>query len=278
MRSSGKLIAVAIAVVAALAVACSGGISQTEYDSVKTQLAQEQQKVTTLQQQASSKVAEASQLQQQVAARDGDVKKVEAQLAAKQKEIEDLNKSAGALAGVKPLIYTKVQPTPTPRATPTPPPAGYVPPTPVPPDDVTVNSKFPFTFYIEHLTGHQTTDIVQFPSCVPNSQFKRGAHLVWRFEVFDTSTSKRVTSLDNPDIKVILPDGKEIKARYARRAGTGPWTWVAAWTIPTDYPLGALDYQIVVKSTDGRTGTFDQDTVAVVNKERGVDSRVQILD
>lgn len=278
MSSRGKLIAVAIAIVAALAVACSGGISQTEYDSVKAQLTQEQQKVTTLQQQASSKVAEASQLQQQVTAKDADVKKVEAQLAAKQKEIEDLNKSAGALAGVKPLVYTKVQPTPTPRATPTPPPAGYVPPTPVPPDDVTVNTTFPFTFYIETLTGHQVSELAQYPSCVPNTQFRRGTHLVWRFEVFDTSTSKRITSLDNPDIKVLLPDGKQVTGRFSKRGGSGPWTWAAGWDVPRDYPLGALDYQIVVKTKDGRTGTFDQDNVAIVNKTSGTDSRVQILD
>jgi hypothetical protein len=128
------------------------------------------------------------------------------------------------------------------------------------------------------VTGHQTTNVIQFPGCVPNSQFKRGAHLVWRFEVFDTSTAKRVTSVDQPTIKVVLPHGEAITARFARRGGTGPWTWVAAWDIPFDYPLGALDYQIVVNAKDGRTGTFDQDKVAIVNTTSGTDSRVRILE
>ena len=278
MKSTRWLVPLALGVAAALAVACSGGVSQADHDALKTQVAQEQAKVSTLQQQASAKVAEAAQLQQQVAAKEGDVKKAEAQLAAKQKEIEDLNKSMGALQGVTPLVYTKVQPTPTPRPTPTPPPAGYVPPTAVPPDDATVNTIFPFTFYVETLTGHQVSELVQYPSCVPNTQFKRGTHLVWRFEVFDTSTGKRVTNLDSPTMKVVLPDGKEVTARFSKRGGSGPWTWAAGWDVPKDYPLGAFDYQIVVKTKDGRTATFDQDAVALVNKTIGIDSRVQILD
>jgi hypothetical protein len=152
-----------------------------------------------------------------------------------------------------------------------------VPPTPVPPDEVTVNTVFPFTFYVETLTGHQVTDVVQYPSCVPNTQFRRGAHLVWRFEVFDTKTGKRVTSLDNPDIKVVMPNGKEVTARFSKRGGVGPWMWAAGFTVPKDFPLGYFDYQIVVKSQDGRSATFDQDTVAIVTTT-GIDSRVQILD
>lgn len=252
-----------IAAALPIALACSGGVSQVEHDSLKTQVAQEQQKVLTLQQQASSKVVEVAQLQQQVATREAESKSAREQL--------------GTLEGVKPLVYTKVQATPTPRPTPTPPPAGYVPPTAVPPDAATVNAVFPFTFYVETLTGHQVTDLVQYPSCVPNTQFRRGTHLVWRFEVFDSATGKRVTSLDNPDMKVVLPDGKQITARFSRRGGTGPWTWAAAFDVPRDYPLGTLDYQIVVKA-NGRSGTFDQDDVAIVNKDRGIDSRVQILD
>jgi cell division protein FtsB len=278
MRSKRWLGIAVFAAMAGALVACSGGISQAEYDSVKEQLTSEQQKSASLQQQISAKIAEATQLEQQIAAKEGDVEAAEEELASMRLDIEDLNASMGELAGVTPLIYSKIEATPAPRPAPTPPPAGYVPPTPVPPDSVTVDSVFPFTFYIEHLTGHQTTEVKQYPACVPNSQFQRGAHLVWRFEVFDTSNGKRLTSLDEPEINVVLPDGHEIAARFARRAGTGPWTWVAAWTIPVDYPLGALDYQILVDAKDGRSGFFDQDTVAVVNEERGTDSRIQVVE
>jgi hypothetical protein len=155
------------------------------------------------------------------------------------------------------------------------------PPAPVPPPEL-VNQVVPFTFYVEHLTGHQVTTVAQFPGCVPNSQFRRGTHLVWRFEVFDTSTGKRVTGLDkDATIKVVLPNGEEKLARYSKRGGTGPWMWAAAWDIPFDYPLGTFDYQIVA-TKGGRTGTFDQDNVALVRAATataaGIDSRVQIVE
>lgn len=240
--------------------ACSSGVSQKDYDAVKQQLA-------TAQQQAQSAQAGGQQ-----------VTALQQQLAAKDKEIADLKKGQGTTQGKTPLIWTEAKPLPPLAPTATPRPPGFVAPTPVPPPASLVNEVLPFTFYIEHLTGHQTSEVVQFPSCVPNSQFRRGAHLVWRFEVFDTSTGKRLTSLDTPTVKVVLPNGQEIAARFAQRGGTGPWTWVAAWDVPSTYPLGTLDYQIVVKSKDGRTGTFDQDPVALVLKDRGIDSRIQIVE
>ncbi|MBI3953718.1 MAG: hypothetical protein HY330_04320, partial [Chloroflexi bacterium] len=94
----------------------------------------------------------------------------------------------------------------------------------------------------------------------------------------DTSTGKRVTGLDKDAVvKVVLPHGEEKIAGYSKRGGTGPWMWVAAWEVPKTYPLGTFDYQIVV-TKGGRTGTFDQDKVALVNKDRGIDSRVQIVE
>jgi len=241
-----------LAIALALVTACTG-VSQADYDAVKQQLAAKQQEVASLQ-----------QLRQQ--------------LAAKEQEIADLKKSTGKLEGVTPLVYTKVGPTLTPRPAPTPRPPGFVAPTPVPPDAATVNAVFPFTFYVETLTGHQVSEKVLYPPCVLNAQFRRGTHLVWRFEVFDTSTAKRLTSLDAPSVKLVLAHGEELTARFARKAGIGPWTWVAAWDVPADYPLGALGYQIVVKAKDGRTGTFDPNTVALVSQERGIDQRLQIVE
>ena len=285
MTRHGKLWTAAfvavLAVAALAAAACSSGVSQSDYDKVGQQLTQEQQKTTNLQQQLSQKVQDASQTQQLVQAKDQDLARLKDQVATKEKEVADLNKAAGAMQGVTPLIYTKVGPTPTPRPTPTPPPPGYVPPTPVPPDPATINKVHPFTFYVETVTGHQVTELIQNPACVPNSQFQRGTHLVWRFEVFDTSTGRQVTSLDtDAAIKVVLPNGETKTARYSKRGGVGPWMWAAAWDVPLDYPLGTLDYQIVA-TKGGRTGTFDQDEWALVVPKSatsaGEDSRLQIV-
>lgn len=256
MPKTGRVRMVALigvlSIALALLTACSG-VSQADYDAVKQQL------------QAAQAAGQRTPALQQ-------------QLAAKEKEMEDLKKSAGKLEGVTPLVYTKVGPTPTAAPAPTPRPPGFVAPTPVPPDAATVNAVFPFTFFVETLTGHQVSEKIQYPSCVLNAQFRRGTHLVWRFEVFDTSTAKRLTSLDTPSVKLVLAHGQELTARFARKGGTGPWTWVAAWDVPANYPFGALGYQIVVKSKDGRTGTFDPNTVALVNKDRGIDQRVQIVE
>ncbi len=259
-------IAVVLGIALALVSACGGGVAQEDYDAVQQQLSAKEQEVTSLQE----------QLQAAEAAGQG--------TAALQQQLDAKEAELAALRVKNPLIWTEVRPTPTPRPPATPVPPGYVAPTPVPPDAAWVNEVLPFTFYVEHLTGHQTSQIAQFPSCVPNSQFSRGAHIVWRFEVVDTFTGKRVTSLDSPSptIKVVLPNGEEKASRYSKRGGIGPWMWSAAWDVPADYPLGTLDYQIVV-TKGGRTGTFDQDTLALVRPPATPggpavsDSRLQIV-
>ena len=136
-----------------------------------------------------------------------------------------------------------------------------------------------FAFYVETLA---TTTVSRFGfassvACTPNSVFKRGMKVVWRFEVFDASTGKRVTDMDGATARVRLPHGEEVTARFSQRAGgrvpDAPWMWSAAWDIPLDYALGGLDYTITVTTRDGRTGTFK--TPALVSPE--TDSRVKII-
>ncbi|MBI2165053.1 MAG: hypothetical protein HYU29_01455 [Chloroflexi bacterium] len=253
--------------------ACGGGVSQEEYNKAKEQLASEQQKATVLQQQLSSKIQESSTLQQQVAAKD--------------KEVADLKAKPAAATGVRTLIGAQQIPTPTPRPTATPLPPGVPTPTAAPavrvPPEI-ANEVLPFVFYVETLA---TTSVgidgwSSTVACVPNTVFKRGMKLVWRFEVFDTSVGKRVTDLEGATVKIRLSHGEDVTARYSRRGGVGPWTWAAGWNIPLDYPLGAFAYKISVTTKDGRTGTFDPDKVALVRAATataaGIDSRVQIID
>lgn len=248
-----------IGMAVALLSGCSSGVSQDEYDTVKQQVSSKDQEISNLR----------TQLEAAQAAGQGTAA-LQEQLAAKEAELV-------LLQSIKPYVWTQTWPTPEPRAPATAVPPGYVAPTPVPPDAATVNEVFPFTFAVETLTGHQISEIAQFPSCVLTSSFRRGTHLVWRFEVFDTATAKRVTSLDTPSIKLVLPNGEEKAARFARKAGTGPWTWVTAWDVPADYPLGAVEYTIVV-TKDGRTGTYDPNKAALVNMDRGIDQRLSIVD
>lgn len=259
--------------------ACAGGVPQSEYDAAKQQLVAQEQKATTLQQQLSAQAGEVTNLQQQLSAKTEELTTFQQQVAAKEEEVAALQEKLGTMGDVTVLIGAKPMPTPTPRPTPTPLPAGVEPP-PRPSSPAEYDEPVPFFFYVETLATGSVSKfgIASFPSCVPNSIFKRGSKLVWRFEVLDTSTGKRLTDKSEAEVKVVLPHGDELTARFSQRAGGrvpgAPWMWAAAWDIPPDYPLGALDYTIVVTTKDGRTGTFKQP--ALVSET--TDSRVQIIN
>lgn len=278
--------ALALALALALAVGC-GGVSQEEYDDLQSQLSSEQQKGTDLQQQLSAQLAAASQLEQQIAAREGDVSDLEEELAAMEQEIADLQAQVeagtGLPAGSSILLAAKPVPPPPPRDTPTPVPEGYVPP---PPPTPPASYFAPIQLYIHADTvtsgaGESPYNYdaagIDAPLCVPTGVFRRGMHLVWRYEIIDATTGRRLTSEDVETAVVTLPTGEEIKGRYGRHGRTedSPWFWTSAWDVPLDYPLGVLDWSIDVTSNDGKTGSFEMWSVSF--PDRGIESRTQII-
>ena len=97
--------------------------------------------------------------------------------------------------------------------------------------------------------------------CTQSSAFKRGMRIVWRFTVTDTSTGMRLSHEDVASAQVKLPTGQTIDAGFEP---AGPpdvpdsWFWHAAFDVPLDYPLGTVNFQVVVQTKDGKTGTFQQ--------------------
>lgn len=139
----------------------------------------------------------------------------------------------------------------------------------------------PFFFYVETLTstGPSRYGVLPTVPCVQSGVFKRGMRLVFRAEILDTSTGKRVTDRDGATVKVRLQHGQELTARWAIRGSAAAlpdsaWMWDVAWDIPPDYPVGSLDYTIVVGAKDGRTATF----IPPIQKTATVDSRLRIVD
>jgi outer membrane murein-binding lipoprotein Lpp len=252
---------------------CAGGVPQSEVDTLKTQVASQEQKSAAFQKELSDRVQEVSSLKQQVADKEGEVTTL-------QQKVSGLEKQAGDLAGVTVLIGAKVVPTPTPGPTATALPADFTPP----PKPTTPASYYeqagPFFMYVETLATEHISKygLASTVNCMPNSVFKRGQRIVWRFETIDTSTGKRVTDRDEPTVTVRLPNGDELTARWSQRAGgrvpDAPWMWNTFWDIPLDYPLGAFDYSITVTMKDGRTGSWKQP--ALVSKD--VDTRLQIVE
>src|SRR5262249_44453014 len=97
--------------------------------------------------------------------------------------------------------------------------------------------------------------------------------------VLDTKTGKRVTDKDGANIRMILPHGEEVIARWTIRGSVNAlpdsaWMWDTSWDIPPDYPVGSLDYRIVVTTKDGRTGTF----TPPLQKTATADTRVRIIE
>lgn len=140
----------------------------------------------------------------------------------------------------------------------------------------------PFFFYVETLTANTIPNKYGFAptvACIQSGVFKRGMKIVVRFEVLDTKTGKRVTDKDGANIKMILPHGEEVIARWTIRGSAAAlpdsaWMWDTSWDIPPDYPVGSLDYRIVVTTKDGRTGTF----TPPIQKTPTADTRVRIID
>ena len=50
-----------------------------------------------------------------------------------------------------------------------------------------------------------------------------------------------------------------------------PWQWVTAWHIPTDYPLGSVDYSVLLTAQNGETTTLKPPVLANFTQLRVID-------
>ncbi len=242
--------------------ACASGVPQADVDALQKELEAQRKKVGALQEQLSSEEKQATDLQATVAAS---------------------GQKAGAAGDVEVLLGAKVITPAPPKPTATPLPEGVPTPTPPPAPVLPDSYKQPVQVFIyaDTVTGSggtvATVSDNAKSSCVISDIFKRGMQIVFRFEAVDTSTGQKLTEADVESALVQLPNGEEVKARFSRHGATddSPWFWAAGWVIPDDYPLGTLDWRIVVKTTNGKEGTFRQ--LQVFSEERGSESRTQIV-
>ncbi|MDE3075819.1 MAG: hypothetical protein KGJ86_10360 [Chloroflexota bacterium] len=90
--------------------------------------------------------------------------------------------------------------------------------------------------------------------------FKRGEKVVFRYEVIDTSSDRRVTSLDGAKTQIVVNNGQALQGTFAPRGqqpGTNsPWTWFAVWDIPNDAPTGPVNYSIKITTKAGKTASW----------------------
>ncbi|HVX31315.1 MAG TPA: hypothetical protein VHA53_12620 [Nitrolancea sp.] len=102
-----------------------------------------------------------------------------------------------------------------------------------------------------------TAGLLASPGCTESSVFKRGMRVVFRFQIYDLTSGKVITDRDGADAQIALTQSDTVQAYFAPR-GEGepgpdsPWTWVAVWNVPSDYPLGTLPYTVSLKTADGQ--------------------------
>ena len=240
------------------AAACSGGdVSQGDFDKVKQQL-QEQE-------------TQNQQLQQQLA----NAPKAGATTAATGSATP-----AAASGGVTWLLGAKKMPPVTPPPTPAP---GTTPapakPKPTPPPSL--YESVPYAVYMETLaTTHQSgMDIAASVACTPSGLFVRGQRIVFRYEVIDTSTGKRITDKDGAKLKIVMPNGDEANGSFSQRGGgsapDAPFMWSSNWDIPKDFPLGAIDFKLVITPANGKAYTWAPP--ALSNKTTKMDTRPVVV-
>ncbi len=274
---------------AALVTASCSGATTGERDALKRLADSQQQTVQAQQQLLSNQEKGTAGAQEQRAAAVKQLEALQQQLAAAQKDLASAQQkgATGLPQGGSVLLAANPVPSPTPRPTPTPLPPGYVPPTAPPPPVPSDSFLKPLALYIHADTITSAANESKYnvdatgipnPSCVQTSVFKRGMHLVWRYEIVDTSTGKRLTDKEVASAAVKLPTGDEIKGRFGRHGSTAdaPWFWTSSWDVPLDYPLGVLDWSLNVTSKDGKAGTFNLWQVSI--PERGVEGRTQIIN
>lgn len=99
-------------------------------------------------------------------------------------------------------------------------------------------------------------------SCVRSSQFRRGEKITFRVSAFDAKTLKPLTDKQVKYMYVKIPglpnQGPFTYGKHGADINTAPWFWTLGWVIPDDYPLGTMDFQVVVKSKTGAFGYFKQ--------------------
>ena len=139
-----------------------------------------------------------------------------------------------------------------------------------------------FFCYAETLTADRPSVYGYLASvgCQPSSSFARSERIVFRFMVLDVTTAQYVTAEEATGVHLRLPFYGDMQADWKQRGegrvADAPWTWDYCWDVPLDYPLGTLDYSVLVALKDGRRGEWKPP--ALVDPTRGIDTRPQIRE
>jgi hypothetical protein len=191
----------------------------------------------------------------------GHQKELADQQAANQQLQQQAGKPASPAAATGGGLIAAVKTTPAPPA-PTPTPGG-----PPPPPRATAPASYydkvgPYFIYAETLatTSASKYNVASNIACTPSGVFARGQKIVFRYDIVDMATGKRLTDKDTDTVvKIVLPNGDEAAGGFSQRGGgqvpDAPFMFSSNWAIPPDFPLGIVDYKITI-TKGGQTFTW----------------------
>ena len=102
------------------------------------------------------------------------------------------------------------------------------------------------------------------PTCVLNSQFKRGETVIFRLRALDAKTGKSLDDKGLKSLNVELSNGEKFAMNYHAHPpkDSTDWFWVGGWPIPQNQPTGSLTYKITAVTLSGETITWSPFKVA----------------
>jgi opacity protein-like surface antigen len=106
--------------------------------------------------------------------------------------------------------------------------------------------------------------------CTQTNFFRRGQGVVFRIWGVETKTGKALT-LDNVRyFYVTIPGQPNLKLSFGGHGSgppeTKPWYWTVNWDVPADYPLGTVPFKVLVRTKDGKRGSFSQEGLPVTSR------------
>jgi hypothetical protein len=105
--------------------------------------------------------------------------------------------------------------------------------------------------------------VIQKRGCAQTNYFPRNSRAVFRMWAVDGKTGQPITDADVQYVYIKIP-GLPNQALTWGGHGSGAskvYFWSLGWGVPVDYPLGAVNFRIVLKTTDGRFGVYTQPQV-----------------
>lgn len=112
----------------------------------------------------------------------------------------------------------------------------------------------------------QTVNTSSANGGILQNQFVRGATVVFRVFAGETKTGLVLRPGTVRYAYVKVPGQPNLRLTwsgpFAKSDPDAQWPWKASWTVPNDYPLGTVDFKVLVKSKSGKAGSFVQAPVA----------------